>query len=162
MLFNSIDFLLFFPLVVILYFSLPHKYRWILLLAASYYFYMCWKVEYVILIMISTLVDYLAGLKMAKLDSRAKRKKYLVLSLVANLGMLIGFKYFNFFSHSVQDVFSWFNIFYHAPELKVLLPVGISFYTFQTLSYTIDVYKGVTPVEKHLGRFASMFLFSPN
>ena len=81
MLFNSFRFLIFFPLVVAAYFAIPHKYRWILLLSASYYFYMCWKAEYLILIIISTLIDYFAGLQMGKIPEKEKRKPYLIMSL---------------------------------------------------------------------------------
>jgi alginate O-acetyltransferase complex protein AlgI len=161
MLFNSLDFLLFFPIVIGLYFALPYRFRWMMLLAASYYFYMCWKVEYIVLIIVSTLIDYYASLQMSKLPDKKGRKKFLILSLVSNLGILFFFKYFNFFNDSVQQTFDAFNIFYDAPVFDVLLPVGISFYTFQTLSYTIDVYKGDTKAEKHLGIFALYVSFWP-
>ena len=161
MLFNSIQFLIFFPIVVGLYFVIPHKYRWILLLAASYYFYMAWRAEYIFLIIISTLVDYYAGLMMEKQVEKSKRKKFLLLSLFSNLGLLFTFKYFNFFSNSLTEVFRYFNIFYDSPTFKLLLPVGISFYTFQTLSYSIDVYRGHKKAEKHLGYFALYVAFFP-
>lgn len=161
MLFNSIDFIIFFPIVVALYFSMPYKYRWMLLLAASYYFYMSWKPEYIILIIISTLIDFFSGYMMGKTDIKSKRKKYLVLSLFSNLGLLFGFKYFNFFNDSIRNVFNSFNIFYDSPVFHLLLPVGISFYTFQTLSYTIDVYRGEKKPEKHLGIFAVYVSFFP-
>ena len=95
MLFNTIDFLIFFPIVIFGYFLTPNKYRWILLLAASYYFYMSWKIEYIFLIIFSTLIDYYSGLKMAKLPNKKDRKPYLIISLVTNLGLLFAFKYFN-------------------------------------------------------------------
>jgi alginate O-acetyltransferase complex protein AlgI len=161
MLFNSIEFLIFFPIVVTLYFAIPQKWRWGFLLAASYYFYMSWKAEYLILILVSTAIDYIAGIKMSGLSEKSKRKKYLVLSLLSNLGILFGFKYFNFFNESVRAVFDSFNIFYNVPAFDVLLPVGISFYTFQTLSYTIDVYRGNKEPERHLGKFALYVAFFP-
>ncbi len=161
MLFNSFQFLIFFPIVVIIYFGIPHKYRWILLLAASYYFYMCWKAEYLLLIIASTLIDYFAGLQMGKTAVKEKRRIYLILSLFANLGLLFTFKYFNFVNDSLRFAFQYFNIMYHVPSLKVLLPVGISFYTFQTLSYTIDVYRGDREPERHLGIFALYVSFFP-
>ncbi|MHC4167782.1 MAG: MBOAT family O-acyltransferase [Planctomycetota bacterium] len=161
MLFNSLHFLIFFPIVVIVYFSLPHKWRWMLLLAASYYFYMCWKVEYLLLIITSTLIDYSAGIMMGKTGRRSRRRKYLILSLCSNLGLLFAFKYFNFFNGSLDLLFRKFNLFYGIPAFNVLLPVGISFYTFQTLSYTIDVYRGHTKPEKHLGIFALYVAFFP-
>ena len=161
MLFNSLEFLIFFPIVIALYFALPHKFRWVFLLAASYYFYMCWKAEYLILIVISTLVDYYASIQMSKTKDKKKRKPFLYLSLLVNLGILFGFKYFNFFNESTRAVFENFNLFYNVPAFDVLLPVGISFYTFQTLSYTIDVYNDRIDAEKHLGIFALYVSFWP-
>ena len=130
MLFNSIQFLFFFPVVMILYFIIPFKIRWILLLIASYYFYMCWKVDYIVLIIISTLIDYICSNQMAKLKLKKNRKKWLLISIFSNLGILFGFKYFNFFSENIQTLFNQYNIFYDIPFFNVLLPVGISFYTF--------------------------------
>ena len=161
MLFNSIQYLIFFPIVVGLYFAIPHRYRWVLLLGASYYFYMSWKPEYIILIIISTLIDYYAGLQMGRTADKAKRKRFLILSLLSNLGILFGFKYFNFFNDSLRTIFNQFNIFYNVPAFEVLLPVGISFYTFQTLSYSIDVYRGQKKPETHLGIFALYVAFFP-
>lgn len=161
MLFNSIEFLIFFPIVVMLYFVIPHKYRWILLLAASYYFYMCWKAEYAILLVISTMIDYYAGIMMEKTESKKKRRKFLILSLLSNLGLLFTFKYYNFFSTSIVDVLNYYNIFYESPTFKLLLPVGISFYTFQTMSYSIDVYRGERKAEHHFGYFALFVTFFP-
>jgi len=122
---------------------------------------MCWKAEYLLLIIVSTLIDYFAALMMGNTDNKNKRKKYLFLSLLSNLGLLFAFKYFNFFSGSVYGIANHFNIFYHSPTFKLLLPVGISFYTFQTLSYTIDVYRGKQKPEKHLGIFAVYVAFFP-
>lgn len=161
MLFNSIEYVFFLPLVVIFYYALPAKWRWVLLLLASYYFYMSWKAEYLILILVSTAIDYYAGLMMGKIPERKKRRKYLILSLVSNLGILFAFKYFNFFNDSARQVFEHFNIFYNVPEFNVLLPVGISFYTFQTLSYSIEVYWGRQKPQKHLGYFALYVSFFP-
>ena len=161
MLFNSLQFVVFFPIVIILYFIIPHNKRWILLLIASYYFYMCWKVDYIILIMISTLIDYVCSNKMSKINEKPKRKKWLLISIFSNLGILFGFKYFNFFSQNIQTLFDHYNIFFEMPFFNVLLPVGISFYTFQTLSYTIDVYNNKTTAQKHLGVFAVYVSFFP-
>jgi len=159
--FNSIEFLVFFFIVVVFYFSIPYRFRWILLLAASYYFYMCWRPEYIILIIASTLVDYIAGLKMGGIESKPRRKKYLIISLMINLGLLFSFKYFNFFNDSLRILFSRYNMLYRVPSFNILLPVGISFYTFQTLSYTIDVYRGERRPERHLGIFALYVAFFP-
>lgn len=161
MLFNSIQFLIFFPLVAFAYFAMPQRYRWAFLLAASYYFYMSWKPEYIVLIIGSTLVDYYVGLRMGKADTRAARRPYLILSLCVNLGILFGFKYLNFFSESARMLFDQVNIFYGVPAFDLLLPVGISFYTFQTLSYSIDVYRGKQKPERHLGIFALYVAFFP-
>lgn len=161
MLFNSWQFILFFPIVACLYFSLPHRYRWALLLGASYFFYMCWKPAYLVLILISTMVDYCASLAMAKTSSQLKRKGLLILSLCANLGLLFSFKYFNFFNESLRQLLQHFPISYDIPRLNVLLPVGISFYTFQTLSYTIEVYRGRQEPEKHFGYFALYVSYFP-
>ena len=161
MLFNSLHFLIFFPIILFLYFTIPHKYRWTILLAGSYYFYMSWKAEYIILIMISTLIDYVAGIQIDKAVSRTRKKIFLGLSLFTNLGLLFAFKYFNFFSDSTRIFLQQFAIQLNPLTLKVLLPVGISFYTFQTLSYTIDIFRGRIKPEKHLGIFAVYVSFFP-
>ncbi len=161
MLFNSLQFLWFFPTVVLIYFLTPHRHRWALLLIASYYFYMCWKAEYILLILASTLIDYVAALKMSRCETKKQRKKWLVLSLCSNLGMLFGFKYANFASQALRDALSTVNVFYETPIFDILLPVGISFYTFQTLSYTIDVYRGEREPQRHLGKFAVFVAFFP-
>jgi D-alanyl-lipoteichoic acid acyltransferase DltB (MBOAT superfamily) len=161
MLFNSIDFLLFLPLVVGVYYLIHHRFRWVLLLIASYYFYMCWKAEFIVLIVLSTLVDYVAALGMEKTASSRMRKMWLGFSLASNLGMLFTFKYLNFFRASFQEVFNTFNIGYHFLSYNLLLPAGISFYTFQTLSYTIDVYRGQKKAEHHFGIFALYVCFFP-
>ena len=161
MLFNSLQFVIFFPIVIILYFLTPYKKRWILLLIASYYFYMCWKVDYILLIIISTLIDYICSNKMSQIKEKVKRKKWLLFSIFSNIGILFGFKYFNFFSENIQTLFNNYNVFYEIPLFNVLLPVGISFYTFQTLSYTIDVYNNKTPAQRHLGVFAVYVSFFP-
>lgn len=161
MLFNSLEYVIFLPAVVILYFLIPQRFRWVFLLIASYYFYMCWKAEYIILIVASTLVDYFCGIQMSKLATKKARKKYLIISLVSNLGILFFFKYFDFFNQSTTALLQQFNIFYNSPHFNVLLPVGISFYTFQTLSYSIEVYNGKQKAEKHLGIFALYVSFFP-
>ncbi len=161
MLFNSVHYLLFFPVVVALFFAIPFRYRWFLLLVASYYFYMCWKPEYAVILVVSTLVDYYCGKKMGGITEKAKRKPYLYLSLVTNLGVLFTFKYFNFFNESVREAFNHFNLMYEVPAFELLLPVGISFYTFQAMSYSIEVYRGSIKPEKHLGVFALYISFFP-
>ena len=156
MLFNSGHFLIFFPVVVVLYYLLGHRWRWLLLLAASYYFYMSWNPVYITLILFSTCVDYWSGWQMGKAPTKRARKPWLWLSIAANLGLLGFFKYFNFFIDNVNYL-SGAELQY----MKFLLPVGISFYTFQTLSYSIDIYKGEIKPEKHFGRFALFVSFFP-
>jgi len=161
MLFNSRAFLVFFPIVAVLYFGLPQRHRGTLLLIASYYFYMCWKPAYIVLIAVSTVVDYVFALKMGATADKRLRKAYLVASLVANLGLLFVFKYLNFFGWTVKTLLGFSEVAAARPVLDVLLPVGISFYTFQKLSYTVDVYRGDREPERRLGTFALYVSFFP-
>jgi alginate O-acetyltransferase complex protein AlgI len=161
MLFNELAFLIFFPLVAALHYAIPHRHRWLLLLVASYIFYMWWRVEYAALIIISTCIDYFAAIRMGSLPQKSRKRKYLLLSLASNLGLLFTFKYFNFFNDSVNHLFNWFGNPLTIPDLDILLPVGISFYTFQTLSYTIEIYRGKIEPERHFGRFALYVSFFP-
>jgi len=161
MLFNSLEFPVFFLVVCLGYFALPAARRWMLLLAASYFFYMYWRADYAILLVISTVIDFEAAKRIH--DSRSQRAKriWLALSLSGNLGLLFFFKYYNFLAGSLNTVLGLA----HRPELlpysDFLLPVGISFYTFQTMSYTIDVYLGRMPPERHLGYFALYVSYFP-
>lgn len=231
MLFNTMPFWVFFPIVTSLYFWTPHRHRWVLLLAASYFFYGWWDVRFLILLLLSTIVDYMAGLGMAgeKLSAKARarisaillagttvfllpdwravqadpfhvdlagilagpvwegakpaiaimvaiavfgpllyelyfllpferrRRAFLITSIVTNLGILGFFKYFNFFLDGAYGISDVFNLGFEHPDgpfMRMILPVGISFYTFQTMSYTIDVYRNLCPIERHFGRFA--------
>lgn len=160
MLFNSLQFICFFSVVISLYFILSQKWRIYLLLLASYYFYMCWKPEYVLLILGSTLIDFFVAKKIYS-STEGIRKRWLVLSISINLGVLILFKYFNFFSENISILFESMNIFYDQPFFDLLLPVGISFYTFQTLSYSIDVYNKRVKPEGDFPRFALFVSFFP-
>ena len=161
MLFNSLQYLIFFPTVVGIYFLTPFRFRWIPLLISSYYFYMAWKPIYIILIVITTLINYLAGLAIGRTHDRTKQKKYLIMALISSLSILFLYKYFNFFNDSARTVLEYFNIPFYLPQLRLLLPMGISFYTFQTLSYSIDVYRGTTKPEKHYGIFSLYVTFFP-
>jgi alginate O-acetyltransferase complex protein AlgI len=161
MLFNSFEFLVFFPVVAALYFACPHRFRWVLLLAASYVFYMWWRVEYILLIVASTALDYTAALRIQHAETERTRKQWLCVSLAGNLGLLFFFKYFNFFNDSIRATFEALDMEYAIPAATVLLPVGISFYTFQTLSYTIEVYLGNKTAERHIGKFALYVAFFP-
>jgi alginate O-acetyltransferase complex protein AlgI len=160
MLFNSFDFLVFFPAVVIAYFVCPHRRRWILLLFASYFFYMCWNPAYLVLIVASTAASYLCGRLMADAPP-TKRRVLLVAAIVANLGMLFAFKYLGFAFGTLQSMLAVLNVAVRLPDLRFLLPIGISFYTFQALSYCIDVYRGDMQPEKHFGVFAVYVSFFP-
>jgi len=160
MLFNSLEFLLFFPIVVIIYFLIPTlKYRNLFLLVASYYFYMNWEPVYALLLLTSTVVTFLAGLGIERYWKY--RKAFLISSLIINLAILFFFKYFNWAAENVMTVMSWMGISMHVPEFKVLLPVGISFYIFQALGYSIDVYRGDVKTEKNFFRYALFVSFFP-
>lgn len=169
MLFNSISFLVFFAVVLGLYFmpwqrcvgSRSLRARQILLLIASYFFYMCWRAEYAVLIMLSTGIDYYAGLRMGSCTTKEERRPYLFLSLLVNLGLLFSFKYLDFFNGSMTALFGQFGLDYPIPAFNILLPVGISFYTFQTLGYSIDVYRGDKKPERDLVVFALYVSFFP-
>ena len=161
MLFNSWQFALFFPIVFALYWGLTHRFRIGLLLISSYYFYMSWNVKYVILILFTTIVSYTAALLIAKTSSLRAKKAVLTMSLIACLGVLFVFKYFNFFTGAVADFLNIFTIHLHPMTLKLLLPVGISFYTFQTLGYVIDVYRGTTKPERNFLVYATFISFFP-
>lgn len=161
MLFNSLAFAIFLPIVFLLYWAVPHKYRWVILLVASYYFYMSWNVKYVVLILLTTFVSYICGILVEKTDKKKLRIFWIVLSLIICLGVLFFFKYFNFVSESVAYVCNMLAIPMQPFTLKLLLPVGISFYTFQSLSYVIDVYRGDVKAEKHFGKYALFVSFFP-
>lgn len=161
MLFNSFEFLLFFPVVTALYFASPYRFRWALLLAASYYFYGSWNWKYLGLIVASTLIDYIAARGMSATVTQRGRRIFLFASLVGNLGILFTFKYYNFFRDSAAELFTRLGLESALPAADLLLPVGISFYTFQSLSYTVDVYLRKRDPERHLGRFALYVAFFP-
>jgi len=143
MIFNSIEFALFFPLVFILLwlvFNKDIKARNIFILVVSYFFYGVWDWRFLILIAISSICDYTLGLRIHHSEDAKKKKLYLTLSIVINLGILGFFKYFNFFADSFVDLFTLFGTSFSYESLSIILPVGISFYTFQTMSYTFDIY----------------------
>ena len=161
MLFNSLEFLVFFPVIFFAYFALAHKFRWALLLVASYIFYAYWHPVYLGLLIVSTVVDYLAGLGIASSSRKVIRRLFLALSLSVNLGLLFSFKYIDFFIANLNTVFAVFPFDYQLGFINILLPIGISFYTFQTLSYTLDIFRGKLKPERHLGRFALFVSFFP-
>ncbi len=161
MIFNSVPFILFFIVVVFIYNFFPGKYRWGLLLFASYFFYMCWKPLYIALIFCSTLIDFYVGIKIEKSSLQIVKKRWLKLSLLSNLGILFLFKYLNFFRESAYLFINFFGYGVNYTEYNILLPLGISFYTFQTLSYSINVYRGKIKAEKHFGYFALYVSYFP-
>jgi len=192
MLFNSYTFAVFFIIVTALFFNLPHRFRWVLLLGASYFYYMFWDPKYAVLILATTFIVYATALMMHG-KSVIVKKLLVAFSVVSNLGILFIFKYFDFFNQIVRDLLGLFGIAYTAPALKQLIPeylnflypvfrdlyslfgttyneptvtlflpvVGISFYTFMALSYTIDVYRGTKEPERHFGIFALYVSFFP-
>ena len=154
MLFNSLHFLVFFPIVTLLYYLLKHKHRWILLFAASTYFYSAFFLPYVLILYFIIIIDYVSGILIENSKNKTKLV-WLLFSIISNIGLLAYFKYYNFF----VDVFIDF-----VPKLRhldIILPIGLSFHTFQSLSYTIEVYKGNQKAEKHIGYFANYVLFFP-
>lgn len=164
MLFNSIDFLLFFPIVCLVYFVIPHKIRYLWLLAASYYFYMCWNPQYALLILTSTIITFSSGFLIADAGKKGmeKRKKlYVALSFASNLAILFLFKYFYFAVININRVLGSLGFELITPRFSPLLPVGISFYTFQALSYTMDVYRNHVKVERNFFRYALFVSFFP-
>lgn len=160
MLFNSLAFLVFFPLVVAGYFALPHRWRWGWLLASSCYFYMYFIPVYILILGVTIVVDYYAGILIE--DSTGARRRWMLgASLVANVGVLAVFKYFNFINDSVTSVLAvagWRN---PVPDLGIALPIGLSFHTFQAMSYTIEVYRGHQKAERHPGIYALYVMFFP-
>lgn len=160
MLFNSLQFLVFFAFVLSMYYALPHRGRWILLLLASCYFYMVFVPAYVLILFAVILVDYIAAFLIDR-NSGRKRKFFLGLSLAANLGILFYFKYYNFFLENTSLLLNTFGIQNPMPFIEVILPIGLSFHTFQAMSYTIEVYRGNQKPEKHLGIYALYVLFFP-
>ena len=169
MLFNSVHFLIFFPVVICVCAVLPAKIRYIWLLMASYYFYMCWNAKYALLILFSTVVTYLSGLYLDSFKGKKKTNPYVIrrkklcvaVSFALNLSVLFFFKYFNFAVDSLSRVLALAHIQLNQPKFDVLLPVGISFYTFQALSYTMDVYRGEIYAERDFLRYALFVSFFP-
>jgi D-alanyl-lipoteichoic acid acyltransferase DltB (MBOAT superfamily) len=161
MLFNSYEFWVFLAVVLLLYRALPHRGQNRMLLVASYVFYGAWDWRFLSLILTSTVVSYVSGRGTRKATSQAGRRGFLLLSLVTNLGILCAFKYYDFFARELTGLGETFGLSLDLPILHVILPVGISFYTFQTLSYSIDVYRGETKPEESFPDFALYVAFFP-
>ena len=160
MLFNSLHFICFFLIVTTLYFVIPNRYRWQLLLAASCYFYMTFLPVYILILGFTILIDYYAGIWIERSTDR-RRRLYLVMSLLANIGVLAIFKYFNFLNDNLSVLLNQLGYLNQVPNLTILLPIGLSFHTFQAMSYTIEVYRGNQKAEKHFGIYALYVMFYP-
>lgn len=162
--FNSIAFLLFFPIVCLLYYAIPSgrlRARNLLLLGASYYFYMNWEPAYALLLLTSTVVTYLVALGIENFTERGKKKWCLIGSLVFNLAILFLFKYYNFLGSNIEVALQMSGLAIDIPEFKLLLPIGISFYTFKALGYSIDVYRGTVKAERDFVDYALFVSFFP-
>jgi alginate O-acetyltransferase complex protein AlgI len=161
MLFNSLEFAIFFPVVTILFFVLPHRFQWLLLLAASCFFYMFFKPVYILILAFTIVIDYFAGIWIYRQPDKRKKRHLLMLSIIANVGVLAVFKYYNFIAINLNEVLDALHSNDTIPLLKILLPIGLSFHTFQAMSYTIEIYRGHQLPEKHFGIYALYVMFYP-
>ncbi|MEO8768988.1 MAG: MBOAT family O-acyltransferase [Ferruginibacter sp.] len=160
MLFNSFHFVFFFIIVTSLYFTLPYNKRWLLLLIASCYFYMAFVPIYILILGFTIVIDYFAGIYIENAEGK-RRKLFLVCSLVANIGVLAVFKYYNFINTNLSFLMHGFGMKNQIPYLSILLPIGLSFHTFQAMSYTIEVYRGHQKAERHFGIYSLYVMFYP-
>lgn len=160
MLFNSFQFLVFFPTVTILYFLLPHRYRWFLLLAASCIFYMAFIPVYILILFLTIIVDYTAGIYIEQSEGK-RRRLFLYVSLICTVGILFVFKYFNFFNSNLASLAKFLDWNYSYEGLMLALPIGLSFHTFQSMSYVIEVYRGHQKAERHFGIYSLYVMFYP-
>jgi alginate O-acetyltransferase complex protein AlgI len=160
MLFNSFQFVIFFIIITIAYYFLNHRYRWFLLLIASCYFYMAFIPIYILILGVTILLDYFVGLTLETVPSHY-RKPVLIISLIANIGILAFFKYYNFFIHNLTTLLDQFSISYDLQLVSIILPLGLSFHTFQAMSYTIEVYRKSVKAERHFGIYALYVMYYP-
>lgn len=160
--FNSIHFLLFFPIVASAFFVIPHRWRWVVLLGASYFFYASWNLKYIVVLLTMTAIGYASARMIERQASSTRRRVILSVSLLASLGILFFFKYFDVSSRMLSTVFELLGLAQLIPSISLLLPLGISYYTLQTISYVLDVYRGVTRAESHLGIYALYISFFPH
>ncbi len=161
MLFNSFEFLLFFPVVTALYFLLPQAWRWSLLLAASCLFYMAFIPKYILILAMTIVVDYTAAIFIERMPAGGLRRFTLVFSLAVTVAILAFFKYFNFLNDNVAALVRLLHWNYGVASLKIILPIGLSFHTFQSMSYVIEVYRGNQKAERHFGIYALYVMFYP-
>ncbi len=160
MLFNSFHFLVFFILITTIYFALNHKYRWALLLISSCYFYMAFVPVYILILGFTIVIDYFAGILIERSVGK-RRKSILIISLISNIGVLVVFKYYNFIIENFSHLLGSIGLNNHLPYLSILLPIGLSFHTFQAMSYTIEIYRGKQLAERHFGIYALYVMFYP-
>jgi alginate O-acetyltransferase complex protein AlgI len=160
MVFNSFSFLVFFPVVTILYFLLPHKFRWLYLLTASCIFYMFFIPVYIFILAFTIIIDYFAGILIENAQGK-RRKLFLLMSIIANIGVLAFFKYYNFLNQNLTHFLNITHFNNPIPFLDIILPIGLSFHTFQAMSYTIEVYRGNQKSERHFGIYALYVMFYP-
>src|SRR5215218_695693 len=160
MLFNSLQFAFFFPIVTLLYFALPHRWRGALLLGASCLFYMAFVPAYIGILALTILIDDVAGIRIDA-TSGARRRLWLILSIVSTCAVLFVFKYFGFFNDTIALAARTMGMSFAAPTLRLLLAVGLSFHTFQSLSYVIEVYERRQPAERDFGVYALYVMFYP-
>jgi alginate O-acetyltransferase complex protein AlgI len=161
MLFNSLDFVLFFIVVTSVYFSVPHQYRWPLLLVASCLFYMAFVPVYILILFTAIIVDYFAGIWIEDTEDSNKKRLYLQMSIASVCGLLFVFKYFNFFNQNIAAIASAIHWSYPIEALQIILPIGLSFHTFQSLSYVIEVYYGRQRAERHFGIYSLYVMYFP-
>ena len=160
MLFNSFLFFAFFAIVTLIYFLLPYNKRWILLLASSCYFYMVFVPVYILILGFTIVIDYFAGILIENAEGK-RRKLFLLFSLIANIGVLAIFKYYNFLNTNLSVILNGVGFHNPIPYLSILLPIGLSFHTFQAMSYTIEVYRGNQKAERHFGIYSLYVMFFP-
>jgi alginate O-acetyltransferase complex protein AlgI len=160
MLFNSLQFAVFFPVVTLLYFALPHRWRGAMLLGASCLFYMAFVPAYIAILGVTILIDYVAGIRIEATEG-ARRRLWLILSIVSTCAVLFVFKYFDFFNDTIALAARAMGMEYAVPALQLLLPVGLSFHTFQSLSYVIEVYERRQRAEHDFGLYALYVMFYP-
>jgi len=161
MVFNSIAFVVFLPIVVLLFYLLPHKWRWLMLLAASCVFYMWFVPKYILILLVTIVIDYSAGILMERCaDQPRKKKTFMIVSIVSTLTVLIVFKYLNFITENLDQLCASLGMETHLMT-HIILPIGLSFHTFQSMSYVIEVYRGHQKAERHFGYYSLYVMFFP-
>jgi len=161
MVFNSIEFLIFLPIVVAVFYLLPQKFRWLWLLAASCVFYMWFVPKYILILLVTIVIDYSAGLLMERYGNQPRKKKtFLVISIASTLAVLLIFKYLNFITENLDHLCASLGMETHLMT-HIILPIGLSFHTFQSMSYVIEVYRGHQKAERHFGYYSLYVMFFP-